>query len=127
MKTILLTCLTLMGAALLASAGEQTKKNQTQEFTTALTGNAAAATNAPDEKIGEKVARPEGITLKALRTTGQTAAALLNPLAPLEQAPATPWLKRAAWNTAADRAVARPGPIETRHESQLSVVIWRQY
>ena len=126
MKAVLLRLFPLLGAALLASAGEQAQTTRTQEEPTpVLTRNMAVATNALDEKIVEKVVRPGGITLKMLRTTGQTAGALLNPLAPLEQPPATPWLQRAAWNTAADRAMTSPGPIETRHESQLRAIIFR--
>jgi hypothetical protein len=125
MKTVLLRLFQLLGAALLASAGEPAQRAQTQQATPVLTKNAAVATNVPDAKTVEKIVWPGGTALKMPRSALQTVGALLNPLAPLEQPPATPWLQRAAWTTAADKVMASPGPAETRHESQLCLIIIR--
>jgi hypothetical protein len=129
---IILCILPLTGAALLASAGEPAKTT-TPHASVALTdkndapstpaGKPEAPDQAPSEGITHETAHPGAAAANALRLTGRTVLNSVNPFAPVEQAPAKPWLDGAAWTTAAEKAVAKPGPVETRHESQFGWVI----
>ena len=121
-----------MGAALLVNAGEPVKPEaarttpETAATTTATNTAPAPTLTAAEkiraEKVGERLARGEAVT-KAPPTPARSLMQSLNPFAPVEKAPDTPWLSRVAWSTAAEKAVKNSEPIEMRHESSFGVVI----
>lgn len=131
MKTILLI-LPLAGAALLAS-GTEPVKPETSSATVSLSatrtsspsvssGGLDAADKTYTAKLGERLARSGMLTTKAERSASQSFVQSLNPLAPTKPTPATPWLSRVAWSTAAESA-ASSTPIEVRHEAKCGVVV----
>lgn len=134
MKTILFL-IPLTGAALLASAGEPVKTNApstpttttftvTKNTTTDAKGAMLDATDkAYAARLGQQLARSGALTAKPTQSAGGKFLQSLNPFAPVEPTPETPWLSRAAWSTTAEKAVPNSTPVEVRHESHFGVVI----
>jgi hypothetical protein len=132
MKTILFL-LPLAGAVLLASAAEPVKESPASTNTTPMATPAPAAPTGHLDvsdsdyaaKLGERLARSEAITVKPLRSSGQNLLQSLNPFAPLERAPGTPWLGRTGWAGAPEKAAAKSEPAELRHAPRMGFVVCR--
>jgi hypothetical protein len=132
---IILFLIPLTGAALLAAAGEPVKTNapSTPTATTySVTKNTAtdakgATLDATDKayaaRLGQQLALSRALKEKPAPSAGGKFLQSLNPFAPMESTPETPWLSRVAWGTAAEKAVPNSMPVEVRHESHFGVVI----
>ena len=129
----MLLLLPIAGAALLAAAAEPVKESPARTNATPAAAPAPAAPaghlDASDSdypaRLGERLARSEAITVKPLRSSGQNLLQSLNPFAPRERAPGTPWLGRTGWAGAPENAAAKAGAAELRHEPGMGFVLCR--